>query len=103
ILGAAGQLGRELLATALPGSVVAALSHQELDVTDAKQVRDHIVAHRPTLVINAAAYTAVDAAESDSARAFAVNAQGAANVAEAAKTVGARLLHISTDYVFDGR
>ena len=103
ILGAGGQLGRELLASAPPGSVIAALSRQELDVTDAGKVHDRIVAHRPTLVINAAAYTAVDAAESDSARAFAVNAQGAANVAEAAKTVGARLLHISTDYVFDGR
>jgi dTDP-4-dehydrorhamnose reductase len=103
ILGAAGQLGRELQATAPPRSVVAAWSHQELDVTDDRQVRDRILAQQPTLIINAAAYTAVDAAESDSARAFAVNAQGAANVAEAAKAVGARLVHISTDYVFDGR
>lgn len=102
ILGAAGQLGRELQATAPPGSVITALSHAELDVTDERQVRDHILAHPPTLVINAAAYTAVDAAESDSARAFAVNAQGAANVAKAAKDVRARLVHISTDYVFDG-
>ena len=102
ILGAAGQLGRELQATAPPGSVIAALSHQELDVTDGRQVRDQMLAHRPTLIINAAAFTAVDAAESDSARAFAVNALGAANVAEAAEAVRARLVHISTDYVFDG-
>ena len=102
ILGAAGQLGRELQAIAPPGSVIAALSHQELDVTDERKVRDQILAHRPTLIINAAAYTAVDAAESDSARAFAVNALGAANVAEGAKAARARLVHISTDYVFDG-
>ncbi len=102
ILGAAGQLGRELQAIAPPGSVIAALGHHELDVTDARQVRHQIRAHEPTLIINAAAYTAVDAAESDSGRAFAVNAQGAANVAEAARAVRARLVHISTDYVFDG-
>jgi dTDP-4-dehydrorhamnose reductase len=102
ILGAEGQLGHELQATAPPGSVIAALSHRELDITDERQVHDQILAHRPALIINAAAYTAVDAAESDSARAFAVNAKGAANVAEAAKLARARLVHISTDYVFDG-
>ena len=103
ILGASGQLGRELQATAPPGRSVTALSHHELDITDARQVREQILAHEPSLIINAAAYTAVDAAESDSARAFAVNAQGAANVADAAKSVDARLVHISTDYVFDGQ
>lgn len=81
---------------------MAAWSHRELDITDARHVRERVQALKPSLIINAAAYTAVDAAEADAERAFAVNETGAANVAEAAKFVGARLVHISTDYVFDG-
>jgi dTDP-4-dehydrorhamnose reductase len=103
IFGAGGQLGLELQAIAPSEASVTALNHQELDITDARQVRDRVHALRPSLIINAAAYTAVDAAESDRERAFAVNADGAANIAEAAKSVEARLVHISTDYVFDGR
>ena len=74
----------------------------QLDVTRPDQVREVLRRERPAVVIHAAAYTAVDAAESDVATAEAVNARGTAHVAEAAREVGARLLHVSTDFVFDG-
>ncbi len=74
-----------------------------LDITDEGAVRQAILDERPALVINAAGYTAVDAAEGEPARAEAVNARGAANVAQAAREAGARLFHVSTDFVFDGR
>ena len=102
ITGAAGQLGRELLATAPPGWVTVACSSTELDVTRPKAVADVLARERPELVVNAAAYTAVDAAEREPDLAEAVNARGAAHVAEGARQVGARLIHLSTDFVFDG-
>jgi dTDP-4-dehydrorhamnose reductase len=71
-------------------------------VTRAEAVHAAISAFRPSVVIHAAAYTGVDAAEVDTDRARAVNAEGTAHVAEAARMVGARLLHLSTDFVFDG-
>jgi dTDP-4-dehydrorhamnose reductase len=73
-----------------------------LDVTRPEAVDEVVLRVRPDLIVNAAAYTAVDAAEREAERAEAVNSAGAAHVAEAAKRVGARLIHISTDYVFDG-
>ena len=102
ITGAGGQVGLELQATAPSGWVVAACTSDQLDVTQADAVRAAITAFRPTVVIHAAAYTAVDAAEANADRARAVNADGTAHVAEAARAVGARLLHLSTDFVFDG-
>ena len=102
ITGAGGQVGLELQATAPSGWVVAACSSDQLDVTQAEAVRAAITAFHPTVVIHAAAYTAVDAAEANAGRARAVNADGTAHVAEAARAVGARLLHLSTDFVFDG-
>ncbi|WP_460700584.1 dTDP-4-dehydrorhamnose reductase [Nocardia thraciensis] len=97
VTGAAGQLGRALLALA-PDAV--ALGRRDLDITDAEAVRDVL---RPgDTVVNCAAYTAVDAAESDPDAAFAGNETGPAVLAGACAEVGAGLIHLSTDYVFDG-
>ena len=102
ITGAGGQVGRELQATAPSGWVVSACPSDQLDVTQADAVRAAITGFRPSVVIHAAAYTEVDAAEANADRARAVNAQGTVHVAEAALEAGARLLHLSTDFVFDG-
>jgi dTDP-4-dehydrorhamnose reductase len=102
ITGAGGQVGLELQATAPSHWVVAACPSDQLDVTQAGAVRVAMTAFRPSVVIHAAAYTAVDAAEANADRARAVNAEGTAHVAEAAREVGARLVHLSTDFVFDG-
>jgi dTDP-4-dehydrorhamnose reductase len=80
------------------------LSRAELDISNAAAVRDRVTAFRPAVIINAAAYTAVDKAESEPELAHAINAQGPRLLAQAALAIpGCRLLHISTDYVFDGR
>ncbi|OHU22250.1 dTDP-4-dehydrorhamnose reductase [Mycobacteroides franklinii] len=101
ITGAGGQLGSHLIARAARrGLPIRALKSSDWDIT-AGDAPDGVVAEGDT-VINCAAYTAVDAAESDEARAYAVNATGAANVARVCRDVGARLIHISTDYVFSG-
>ena len=81
---------------------VVGLTRGELDITDADQVEGIVGSERPDVIVNAAAYTAVDAAEGDAESAMAVNAAGAQNIGRAAKTNGAQVLHISTDYVFDG-
>jgi dTDP-4-dehydrorhamnose reductase len=78
------------------------LSHADLDIGDARAVSRSIELHRPDLIVNAAAYTAVDKAESEPEAAERVNTTAPHNLAVAAAAVGARLLHISTDYVFDG-
>ncbi len=102
IAGAGGQLGRELLASPPAGWRVIGCSSEELDVTRREQVAEVLGRERPDVVINAAAYTAVDAAEQDRERAEAVNAMGAAHLAETATKIGARLIQVSTDFVFDG-
>lgn len=99
ITGAHGMLGHDLV-RALAGREVTALSRADLDVTDADACRARVTGH--DIVINAAAYTQVDNAESDEDRAFAVNAVGARNLAAAAREAGARMIQVSTDYVFDG-
>jgi dTDP-4-dehydrorhamnose reductase len=103
ITGASGQLGWELQRTIPAGIDVKALNSSELDITNEQQVDETVAALSPLVIINAAAYTAVDKAEEEYKRAFAVNADGAANLAAAAKKTGARLVHLSTDFVFDGR
>lgn len=103
VTGANGQLGWELQ-RAKPGDCeLTALSRDQLDITDLEQVKNTINSIKPDWIINAAAYTAVDKAESDSAGAYAINAEGAANLAMAAQAINARLLHISTDFIFDGK
>jgi dTDP-4-dehydrorhamnose reductase len=100
IAGANGMLGRDLQ-TALEGREVTALGRADLDVTDAAAVA--AAAHGHDVVINCAAYTKVDDAETHEDHAYAVNAIGPANLAEACSETGARLVTISTDYVFDGK
>lgn len=103
LTGAQGQLGWELQRTVPTGVEVVALSSGELDITDCQAVLRTVVAESPAVIINAAAYTAVDKAEQDVVRAFQVNGKGAAHLAQAARERGARLVHISTDFVFDGQ
>ena len=99
ITGASGMLGRDLQA-ALAGRDVTALVRADLDVTDAPAVAAAVRGH--DVVLNCAAYTKVDDAETHEAEAYAANATGPANLAAASAEVGARLVTISTDYVFDG-
>ena len=102
ITGADGQLGFELQRTAPSYAEVVALDVAELDVTDRAAVQYVLAAHTPAVVFNAAAYTAVDRAESESESAFAVNAEGARNIAQSVADFGLRVVHVSTDFVFDG-
>jgi dTDP-4-dehydrorhamnose reductase len=101
VLGAAGQLGRELVAK-LGGELAWAGGRADLDVTDSAGALALFERVRPEVVFNATAYNKVDAAESDRARAFGVNAEAPGALAHAARRAGARLVHVSTDYVFDG-
>ena len=103
VTGANGQLGRELALAIPEGVKLVALGRQELDITDRDRVLEVVERHGPDVIVNAAAYTAVDRAEEDAEYAHAVNGQGAANVAESATAVRARVIQLSTDYVFDGR
>lgn len=101
LLGARGMLGQD---------VAAAISHlspvcvdlPEVDITNFSQITDFISSHKPDVVINCAAYTAVDACEQNVDLAFRVNGEGVKNLAIACEKAGAELVHISTDYVFDG-
>jgi dTDP-4-dehydrorhamnose reductase len=103
VTGGAGMLGQAVAAAATRlGHEVIALSRAELDVTDPEHVRRVIAAAEPRAVVNCAAWTDVDAAEGAERAATAVNGAGAGNVARGAAEVGARIVHISTDYVFDG-
>ena len=102
IVGENGQLGKTLMHTA-PSTVTAfALDIPDFDITDADQVNQTVDAEMPAVIINASAYTAVDRAEEQAELAFRVNAKGPRHLALAAKKIGARLIHVSTDYVFDG-
>ncbi|WP_347353904.1 dTDP-4-dehydrorhamnose reductase [Intrasporangium sp.] len=102
VTGAQGMLGQDLVpALRTAGHEVTALARADLDVTDAQACRLAAAGH--DLVVNAAAWTAVDDAETHEAEAFSVNAVGAANLARAATTAGASLVQVSTDYVFDGQ
>jgi dTDP-4-dehydrorhamnose reductase len=102
LTGADGQLGTALRARCPRGVRLVALSHRDLDITSPAAVREAAAAAAPDWIINAAAYTAVDQAEADSARAFDINAHAVGNLGDAAAREGARLLQVSTDFVFDG-
>jgi dTDP-4-dehydrorhamnose reductase len=102
ITGANGQLGRALQATAPLGVSIIAAGSAELDIGDAAAVDALLLAERPDAIFNAAAYTAVDKAESEEALATRTNAEGVANLARGAAAIGARLVHVSTDFVFNG-
>ena len=102
VTGAGGQLATELMAAPPDGWAVEAISEVELDIRDAAAVRAAVKLSSPDLILNAAAYTAVDRAEAEPDIAWAVNKDGAENLARAAVEVGARFAHVSTDFVFDG-
>lgn len=102
VTGAQGQVGHALMGQAPEHLQVTGLASSELDIRDPLAVEQCIARLQPRLIINAAAYTAVDKAESDAAQAYAVNAEGVANLARSAARHGAGVLHISTDYVFAG-
>lgn len=102
VTGAKGQVGSEIVKAVPAGFTVIGLGSNELDITNQQQVTAVIAQYKPDLIINAAAYTAVDKAESDSDSAYTVNQQAVAWLAQAAKQADIPLFHISTDYVFDG-
>jgi dTDP-4-dehydrorhamnose reductase len=103
VTGAGGQLGHHLVAQLQAfGEDVTALTHAQLDICHPADVDAAVAATQPGVLVNAAAYTAVDAAETDEAAAFEVNATGPTLLARALARHGGRLVHVSTDYVFDG-
>ena len=103
VTGAGGMLGTDLVAALTSGgAAVTGLDRASLDVTDAAAVTDAIARGRPDVVVNCAAWTAVDDAEASEEQALAVNAAGAANLAAGCAASGARLVQVSTDYVFAG-
>jgi dTDP-4-dehydrorhamnose reductase len=103
VTGASGMLGQDVVRAAeFVNHEVVALSHADLDITRPRAVRNVLAAERPDAVINCAAYTNVDGAETDEARATDVNGAGAGIVAAEASDVGAAIVQPSTDYVFDG-
>ena len=102
LIGTNGQVGRELNRMLPRVGDVTALDRQLLELTKPEEIRRAIRTYRPALIVNAAAYTAVDKAESEEALARAINAEAPAVMAEEAKKIGASVVHFSTDYVFDG-
>ncbi len=104
VAGASGQLAHALVERSrrLADVTVTAMGRPQLDLLDQASITRAIETVRPDVVVNAAAYTAVDKAESDAAAAFALNRDGAGALAAAARTAGCPIIHVSTDYVFDG-
>jgi dTDP-4-dehydrorhamnose reductase len=102
VTGAGGQVGHELAITDSLHRLLA-LTRAQLDIANPERVTEVFDTCRPDIVINAAAYTQVDRAEEEPASAFAINRDGVSNLANACDRTGIPLLHISTDYVFDGK
>jgi nucleoside-diphosphate-sugar epimerase len=102
VTGAGGLLARDLV-HALAGRDVVALTRTDLDLTDGEAIENAVGQVRPQIVVNCAAWTAVDAAKEHEDTAFRVNAVGAANLARACGTFSGRLVHLSTDYVLAAR
>jgi dTDP-4-dehydrorhamnose reductase len=102
ITGANGQLGGALQRTAPGRADINAIDVEDVDLTDAAMLTARLVVEAPDVIINAAAYTAVDRAESDEALARAINAEAVAVMVEAMAGTGGKVVHVSTDYVFDG-
>ena len=102
VLGSGGMLGSELIPQLGNGHSVIGMNSSECDITLAEDCRGAVAEYSPDVVVNAAAYTDVDGCETNRNRCFAVNAEGVKNVASACRQKGARIVHFSTDYVFDG-
>lgn len=102
ITGAGGQLGGALQRTAPAWADINAIDVEDVDLTDAAMLTARLVVEAPDLIINAAAYTAVDRAEGDEDLARAINAEAVATMVAAMQSTGGRIVHVSTDYVFDG-
>lgn len=102
VTGAGGQLGQELIRLGDDRIQWIGLDRSQLDITDLEQCRKALADHQPDAIIHAAAYTAVDKAETEPDEAYKINALGTRNLAIAAEEIGAKLCYISTDYVFDG-
>jgi dTDP-4-dehydrorhamnose reductase len=102
VTGADGQLGRALQQSAPAAVEVIALGRRGLDLTDRAAIVGTVAHHRPDLIFNAAAYTAVDRAESEESAARLINATAVGELARATASTGARFVHVSTDFVFDG-
>jgi dTDP-4-dehydrorhamnose reductase len=102
LFGANGQVGTELRRTLLPHGKLVAMTRHEVDLTYPGAIRDAIKAYVPSIIVNAAAYTAVDKAESEPELAAAINSDAVAEMAKGAHSSGALLVHFSTDYVFKG-
>jgi dTDP-4-dehydrorhamnose reductase len=102
LTGVTGQVGGELLETLKPLGTVIAPVRVEMDLTDATSVREMIHAVRPRWIVNPAAYTAVDRAESEQELAYVINAEAVRVIGQEARAIGAGVIHFSTDYVFDG-
>lgn len=103
VFGAGGQVGKALLTTCPTGTSAIGLARADADIADRDAVAKAIAQHAPDIVINAAAYTAVDKAETEHDAAFLINTVAAGHVAEEATKAGARVIQISTDFVFDGQ
>ena len=103
LTGITGQVGQELQQTLTPLGEVIGVGRQDLDLSQPDQIKQHIAQIKPDVIVNAAAYTAVDKAENESELAIAINANAPKAIAIAAKDIGATLVHISTDYVFNGQ
>lgn len=103
VTGRNGQVAQSMLHSTQEGVEIVALGRPELDITDKTSIAKAVQVYKPDIVVNAAAYTAVDKAETEIQEAFAVNRDGARNVAEIAQDNGLPIIHISTDYVFNGQ
>lgn len=103
VTGSKGQLAKALQASLADEGTVLALGHHAMNLAEPDQIRQQIGLLRPDLIVNAAAYTAVDRAQEEAELAYAVNATGPRVLAEEAARLGVPLIHYSTDYVFDGR
>jgi len=102
ITGSSGQLGGALQRTAPPQAEINAIDVEDVDLTDAAMLRARLAVEAPELIVNAAAYTAVDKAENEEALAHAINADAVGVMVEAMSETGGRVVHVSTDFVFDG-
>ena len=103
LIGSTGQVGQELQKTLRLLGELTTLNRQQLDLTQSDKIKETLVALTPDIIVNASAYTAVDKAESEAETAMAVNAVAPKAMAQAAKEIDSNLVHISTDYVFDGK